>query len=347
MSISEQDAERLLNKRDQMFNSVREVGEIQSLSNDNVPPPKPKVKQPESVVQKETPSNVILQQETQAPVIKPVHNNFDIGWYEVPIESLPSKGLFYPDESRLLIKPASVSIIRHFSTVDDSNPLELNETFDYILENLVRFNIPNIPSSYKNLKDIDKLSVILHIRDATFKNGESKIISDIKCSCGNIDQKTLTWSDFQFFVFNDELMKYYNPSLKVFHIKFNSEMESDVALTIPSIGIRSFVQKYVTSRIKQKKNYDKSFTNIAPYIIDNWMSMDDSMYEKEVLDSSNWTTSQFAAFVRIVDLIKKSMVSRILHKCSKCGAEVTAPSSFRGGIKSLFIPDLQSITRQT
>lgn len=346
MSISEQEAERLLNEREQMFNSVKEVGEVQSLPTDNVPPPKPKVKQPELKVQTEVP-NINLQEESQASIIKPVHNNFDIGWYEVPMESLPSKGLFYPDESRLLIKPASVSIIRHFSTVDDSNPLELNETFDYILENLVRFNVPNMPPSYKNLKDIDKLAVILHIRDATFKNGESKIISDIKCSCGNVDQKTLTWSDFQFFVFNDELMKFYNPSLKVFHVKFNNEMESDVALTIPSIGIRSFVQKYITTRIKQKKNYDKSFANIAPYIMDNWMSMSDSLYENEVLDSSNWTTSQFAAFVRIVDLIKKSMVSRILHKCSKCGAEVTAPSSFRGGIKSLFIPDLQSITRQT
>jgi len=109
--------------------------------------------------------------------------------------------------------------------------------------------------------------------------------------------------------------------------------------------MRSFIQKYVTTKIRQKKTYDKAFANISPYIMDNWMSINETAYESQVDDSLTWTTSQFAAFVRIVDLIKKSTVSRIKHKCSKCGAEVTAPSSFRGGIKSLFIPDLQSISR--
>jgi hypothetical protein len=263
----------------------------------------------------------------------------------VPLESLPTKGMFYPNESRLLIKPANVSIIRHFSTVDDTNPLELNDAFDYILENLVRFNVPGMPSSYKNLKDIDKLSVILHVRDATFKNGESKIVSDITCSCGHTDAKTLKWSDFEFFNFNSELMKFYSSENKIFQVNFSDPMQSDVGLTLPSIGMRNFVQKYVTNKIRQKRSYDKSFANIAPFIIDDWSSINESLYEQQLELSSEWTTHQFAAFVRIVDLVKKSTTSRIKHKCTSCGAEVTAPSSFRGGIKSLFIPDLQSITR--
>lgn len=338
--MTEEEAKALLSQRDSEFNSVKEIGEDIQLNSANVPPPKPKIK-PQVI---EEPVEII--QETIAkPVTKSVHNNFDIGWYEVPLESLPTKGLFYPEESRLLIKPASVSIIRHFSTVDDTNPLELNDAFDYILENLVRFNVPNMPSSYKNLKDIDKLSVILHVRDATFKNGESKIVSDITCSCGNTDAKSLGWSDFEFFTFNPELMKFYNPQHKIFQVNFNDPMQSDVGLTLPSIGMRNFVQRYVTNRIKQKRNYDKSFANIAPFIMDDWTNISEDLYERQLEESGEWTTYQFAAFVRIVDLVKKSTTSKIKHKCSSCGAEVAAPSSFRGGIKSLFIPDLQSITR--
>lgn len=342
MSISEEEARKMLAERDLQFNSVKEVGEMESLPSNNIPPPKPKTKEPEKQTEKFVNTNTT---DNYQPDIKPVHNNFDIGWYEIPMESLPSQGLFYPDGTRLLIKPASVSTIRHFSTVDDTNPLELNEAFEYILENLVRFNVPGLQPSYKNLKDIDKLSVILHIRDATFKNGESKIVSDISCNCGNVDHKTLNWYDFEFFVFDEELMKYYNPDIKVFHIKFNNDIDSDIALTIPSIGIRNFIQRYVTNKVRKKGSYDKAFANIAPFIMDNWSTITDAMYEGEVENSSDWSPLQFAGFVRIVDLIKKSMVSRIKHKCSKCGAEVTAPSSFRGGIKSLFIPDLQSITR--
>lgn len=337
--MTEEEAKQLLSQRDVEFNSVREVGEDVQLNSATIPPPKPKIKDVETQI-----TQPVIQEVAPEPVIRSVNSNFDIGWYEVPLESLPTKGMFYPNESRLLIKPATVSIIRHFSTVDDTNPLELNDAFDYILENLVRFNVPGMPSSYKNLKDIDKLSVILHVRDATFKNGESKIVSDITCSCGHTDAKTLKWSDFEFFNFSSELMKYYNSENKIFQVKFNDPMQSDVGLTLPSIGMRNFVQRYVTNKIKQKRNYDKSFANIAPFIIDDWSSMSESLYEQQLELSAEWTTYQFAAFVRIVDLVKKATTSRIKHKCTSCGAEVTAPSSFRGGIKSLFIPDLQSIT---
>ena len=345
MPISDEEARKIMEARDSQFNTVKEVGEVQSLPTNNISPPKPKEKKEEPI---QAPvSAQIIQNEfnSENVAVKNIHQNFDIGWYEVPMESLPTQGLFYPEGSRLLIKPAGVSIIRHFSTVDDTNPLELNDAFDYILENLVRFNIPDMSPSFKNLKDIDKLSVILHVRDATFKNGESRIVSNISCSCGNSDEKTLKWSDFEFFAFNSELMKYYNPETKIFQVKFSDPMQSDVGLTLPSIGMRTFVQKYITSKIRQRKSYDKAFATISPYIMDNWVSMTEDFYETQSDDSLTWTTSQFAAFVRIVDMIKKSTVSRIRHKCSKCGAEVTAPSSFRGGIKSLFIPDLQSITR--
>ena len=345
MPISDEEARKIMEARDSQFNTVKEVGEVQSLPTSNVPPPKPKEKK-EEPIQAPVSAQIIQNEFNSENVdIRNVHQNFDIGWYEVPMESLPTQGLFYPEGSRLLIKPAGVSIIRHFSTVDDTNPLELNDAFDYILENLVRFNIPDMSPSFKNLKDIDKLSVILHVRDATFKNGESRIVSNISCSCGNSDEKTLKWSDFEFFAFNSELMKYYNPETKIFQVKFSDPMQSDVGLTLPSIGMRTFVQKYITSKIRQRKSYDKAFATISPYIMDNWVSMTEDFYETQSDDSLTWTTSQFAAFVRIVDMIKKSTVSRIRHKCSKCGAEVTAPSSFRGGIKSLFIPDLQSITR--
>lgn len=338
--MTEEEAKELLSQRDVEFNSVREVGEDVQLNSATVPPPKPKIKAVDAQI-----AQPVIEEIAPEPAIRSVNSNFDIGWYEVPLESLPTKGMFYPNESRLLIKPANVSIIRHFSTVDDTNPLELNDAFDYILENLVRFNVPGMPSSYKNLKDIDKLSVILHVRDATFKNGESKIVSDITCSCGHTDAKTLKWSDFEFFNFNSELMKFYSSENKIFQVNFSDPMQSDVGLTLPSIGMRNFVQKYVTSKIRQKRSYDKSFANIAPFIIDDWSSINESLYEQQLELSSEWTTHQFAAFVRIVDLVKKSTTSRIKHKCTSCGAEVTAPSSFRGGIKSLFIPDLQSITR--
>ena len=133
--MTEEEAKELLSQRDVEFNSVREVGEDVQLNSATVPPPKPKIKAVETQI-----AQPVIEEIAPEPAIRSVNSNFDIGWYEVPLESLPTKGMFYPNESRLLIKPANVSIIRHFSTVDDTNPLELNDAFDYILENLTRFS---------------------------------------------------------------------------------------------------------------------------------------------------------------------------------------------------------------
>lgn len=340
MEINNEDARRILEERDNEFNNVREVGEdVQLNTSQTIPPPKPKANVPNTEPIKPQ-TNV----DYQEPVVKQLHPNFNVGWYELPLESLPSKGWFYPEGSRLTIKAASVSVIRQFSTVDENNPIELNDAFDYILENLVNFRISDDrPVSYKNLKEIDKISVILHVRDLTFKNGESKIISEITCNgCGNVDEKSLKWSDFEFFKPSDDLIRLYDADSKVFRFELQ---DGTVQMTMPSIGVRSFIQKYVMDRIQKRKSYDKAFASIAPYIIDDYSNLNNTIYENLVESSADWSISQFGALVRIQDLIKNSTVSRIKHRCTKCSAEVTAKSAFRGGIKSLFIPDLQSIAR--
>ncbi len=346
MNIDEEKAKAILQEKDFEFENIKEVGDDTSIGGGHtVPPPKPKPKVEPAETPKQEDLNIGSTPVQNVSSPRALHDTYDIGWYEVPMDAIPTRGAFYPDGSRLLIRPASVSVIRHFSTVDESNALELNDALDFILENLVRFSIPEMPASYKNLKELDKIAVILHVRDITFKNGESKIISDITCQCGHIDEKSLRWSDFEFFDPIDDLIRWYDSDHKIFMIKFKDPMISNIGLTLPSIGIRAFIQKYVTDRIKQRKQYDKAFANIAPYIMDNWATITNKQYEEELERSAAWTAEQFGAFVRVIDMIKKSTVSRIRHKCTKCGAEVTTSSSFRGGIKSLFIPDLQSITR--
>ncbi len=343
MAIDEELAENVLNQRNAEFENVREVGEETRLSTDHValPKAKPKVETPQAMPTVSPEPQPMPSQ----PAARSLHSEFDIGWYEVPLNILPSQGLFYPEGSRLMIKAAPVSVIRHFSTVDETNTQELNSALDYILQHLVRFSVPGMVQSYKNLKDIDRIAVILHVRDVTFKNGESKIVSEIRCKCGNVDEKTLHWDDFVFFEPNDELMRWYNNEHRIFVVSFNDPTINSIGLTLPSIGTRDFVQSYVTERIRTNRPYDKAFANIAPHLLQDWTTLNSTVYEHALEESGSWNIQQFAGFVRVIDLIKKARQSKIKHKCTKCGAEVTAPSSFRGGIKSLFISDLQSITR--
>ena len=51
----------------------------------------------------------------------------EIGWKPFPAENLPSRGMFYPDGTTFAIRAASVAEIRHFSTIDDNDPLDLDD----------------------------------------------------------------------------------------------------------------------------------------------------------------------------------------------------------------------------
>ena len=42
----------------------------------------------------------------------------EIGWKNVPLENLPSQGLFYEESTQIAIRAASVAEIRHWSTID-------------------------------------------------------------------------------------------------------------------------------------------------------------------------------------------------------------------------------------
>ena len=54
-------------------------------------------------------------------------------WKNIPAEVLPSKGFGYPKGFELAIRSAKVSEIRHFSTVDESDRLDLDDKLNHII----------------------------------------------------------------------------------------------------------------------------------------------------------------------------------------------------------------------
>jgi hypothetical protein len=49
-----------------------------------------------------------------------------LGYHDIPVASLPSGGLFYPKGTQLSIRSAKVAEIRHFSSIDENNILDID-----------------------------------------------------------------------------------------------------------------------------------------------------------------------------------------------------------------------------
>jgi hypothetical protein len=52
---------------------------------------------------------------------------------ELGIDRLPTKGMFYPTDTRIYIRSAKVAEIKDFSLMDDTNPLDVNDKLNNIL----------------------------------------------------------------------------------------------------------------------------------------------------------------------------------------------------------------------
>lgn len=267
----------------------------------------------------------------------------DLGWKNLPPSLLPSGGLFYPDGTQIAIRPAEVKEIRHFSTIDETDMLDIDTKLNLILERCCVIKFPQYGVvSYKEIKQEDRFFIIMTIRDLTFVRGENMIVLKPKTTCktgdcpfqNGIELRTGVLSKY---TIDDKLMSYYSKSERKFVLNV-PKLSRTIKMTVPSIGVIDAISTYARNRIRQGKDVDESFIKIAPYLYEDWRQLTEQKLSELEEESNSWSKEEFSIFFQVTDLLKIGTKLEVNLPCSKCGAqEVTAPISFPDGIRSLFL----------
>src|ERR1035437_9901756 len=98
-----------------------------------------------------------------------------LGYQKIPIQDLPTQGLFYPEGTEIFIRAANGGEIRHWSTLDDGDLSSLDDMLNYVIERCVTYKTTGAYSSWKDIKEVDRFYLILAIREYTFFKGENKL----------------------------------------------------------------------------------------------------------------------------------------------------------------------------
>ena len=267
----------------------------------------------------------------------------EIGWKNLPVSILPSKGLFYPDGTQIAIRAAEVKEIRHFSTIDESDMLDIDAKLNMILNSCCVMKFPGDGVvSYRDLKQEDRFFIIMAIRDLSFVKGENRIVltPELNCKKDNcafkygIELRTGVLTNYQI---DQKLMRYYSKVERKFIFTVN-RIGKSLSMSIPSIGVIDAVSTYVKNSVRAGKDIDESFIKIAPFLFDDWRGLDDKKIQKASLDSETWSKEEFSIYFQLAEEIKIGTKLEVSLPCQACGAsEVTAPISFPGGFRSLFV----------
>lgn len=258
-------------------------------------------------------------------------------WKNIPLEDLPSKGLFYPEGTQLTIRSASSREIRHFSTIDDKDILNVDDKLNYIIENCSRLKIQGKKdSNYKDILECDRTFVLLAIRELTFVQGEGQLVMNIECSnCGNTDQINIDKNQISDINFDEKLMKYYNRSKSCFEIKMKDGSQFD--LYVPTLGLTDFVKNYARLKQYQNQYIDESFLKLILYITKDYRTLNDKTFRDMSIESLKWDPVRISVLNQLITLIDNSILTQIDHTCSACGTEGKHLISFQEGIKGLFL----------
>ena len=260
--------------------------------------------------------------------------DFHLGYHDIPTATLPSGGMFYPNDAQISIRSAKVAEIRHFSTVDEQNILDIDEKLNDILESCIRVKSGKKMMSYKDLCEEDRFYIILSIRDLTFPDPESRLALDHKDKKGRIHNIVIEKKYFQYFNIPKELDKYYSRDDKTFLIQTKSFGE--INMRPPSIGIMQQMTGYIKDRQEEGVEIDSSVIQIIPYLVSEWRGFDKKKIFEFEMEMNGWSTAKYSLIYKLAEKMKIGVQPNMLVQLDG-GEDVEIPINFRDGIKSLFI----------
>lgn len=259
------------------------------------------------------------------------------GYHEIWADHFPSRGLFYQEGARFFIRAASVKEIRHFSTINEEDPFSIDEALNEIVKSCLMIRFPGKQASFKDLREEDRIHIILTIRDLTFAKGENKLGINVTCQeCNHENEIEIKNDSFEKTELSETIMKYYNEETRNWQVQTKSS--GIITLVPPSIGIMMETTKYI-KRVQQeeKRKIDTSFVKCLPYLVQDWRGLNEQRIKNLEIEFMQWDSTKYSTFNALTEMCRVGVKEQLYRECEKCGSEVRTPISFPGGIKSLFV----------
>jgi hypothetical protein len=258
------------------------------------------------------------------------------GYVEIWPEHFPSKGIFYTNETRFFIRSAEVKEIRHFSTIDEQNPFSVDESLNEILKSCTMVRQPGKQMSFKDIKEEDRIHIILSIRDLTFSKGENQLVIKTTCEdCGHENEVKIKNESFERSEPDEKLMKYFDESSRVFVVETKSN--GIIKICPPSVGVMMEVTKYIQKKQQEGKKLDQSFIKVLPYMVQEWRGFNEKIISNLEIEFLQWSSTKYQTMYSLADMCRVGVKEKLHSQCVKCSSELETPISFPGGIKSLFV----------
>lgn len=260
------------------------------------------------------------------------------GFLPIAVEDLPTKGMFYPQGTKVYIRAANGSEIKHWSMTDETDVQSIDNAINYVLERCMTMSFGDQPASWKDLKEIDRFYILLAIRDFTFTEGNN----ELKVNINEHKSVVVKKDNIDFIKIPEKLMKHYNAAGRCF--TFNSPKLANGSLNVymPSSGVSKWLKDYLRQKAQRQEQVDEDFAGIAPMLIRDWRGLNNSSYERYIMNCMQFGIYEYSLLAEVRKLLADNIQPKLIYT-DEDGAEQTSPLNFRGGLKSIFLLELDDL----
>lgn len=254
------------------------------------------------------------------------------GYHEIPMDSLPSKGKYYPVDMRIFVRSAKGSEIKHWSTMNDEEIASVKDMWNYIVEKCCVVRCQSRPgTSWKDLAEFDELYLLLAIRELTFTDDDNNLFVPVSAS----KQVAVTKEMVKYISFPETLEKYYSPQERCY--KLNLSTGKTINVYMPTFGVNEWIYNYVNRMLQSGVEIDTDFIQYAPILIGDVRGFTDQDYKDFVYRAnSEYGVKEWALLAKILEILKGISVPTISYEMED-GTEASIPlNNFLGGSKAIF-----------
>lgn len=256
-------------------------------------------------------------------------------WKILSPEGVPSLGLFYPAGTQIMIRSAKAKEIRHWSTIDEHDPIDVRDKINFILNSCVKLtNSGGPPLTLNDILEVDKYHILFRIHELTFPNQENKLMAKIRCSneaCKHINSTQVKSSNLIGFSIPEEVSRWYSPEERCFVIK-SERLGETIRVYMPTVGISEQIRRRRAQEVDSGLTPDDPFYTHAPYLVKDWkrFAIDEQSFTNLKMDHLNWGDAKFVAVDSFIRQLIKASKNRAVSVCDRCKT-VTESHVFLGG----------------
>ena len=261
-------------------------------------------------------------------------------WKLLDLRSLPSQGLFYPAGTELLLRSAKTKEIRHWSTIDENDPLDVREKINFVLNACTKMKVQGgRPLNFNDFLEIDRYHILFRLYELTFPNQENKLWANIKCdNDGHVNQTQVLSGNLKGFQFPEEVMKWYSEEDRCFKI-VSEKLDETFYIRLPTIGVENKFRLKREDDEAKGVEIDDSFYSFGPYLIADWRNLNNSILTDLKFAANAWPDNKFVFIHKFTEKLKNASLNKVVSVCEKC-KEVTESHIFLEGsftVKDIFI----------